>query len=372
MADSEAVSYFRIHIKYVSRCHPPPQPLSDQPRTAKVAVVLPVYNTARYLRECLDSLLAQTYQNFTVFAVNDGSSDDSGKILEEYAKKDSRIHVINKKNGGVSSARNVALDAIEKARSGFDLICFADSDDIVTTDFIQNYADLSVEHSADYVTCGWHQFDKKGFQLCKKTDHPIKVTDRDGAFRHAYMTGEWKGTHHWSFSYFLSNRCFGSKVVRGLRFDETMKKGEDQDYLVRALLAVEKAVICSRRTYLYRIRASSLSHDNTLLIDDMTLFSSLLKKTQGHPASAREGIELHTQDLWWNSLKIVFDAKAYGEHKQLFKDAYQTLKSHQYVTPLPMKFKRRFLLFALGDSFLRLYFSRKKTSRNTELDNAFE
>ena len=109
---------------------PQPNHFFDQQRTAKVAVVLPVYNTARYLRECLDSILAQSYKNFVVFAVDDGSTDTSGQILNEYTAKDQRIVTFHKKNGGVSSARNVALDAIENEGS-FDYIAFVDSDDLV-------------------------------------------------------------------------------------------------------------------------------------------------------------------------------------------------------------------------------------------------
>lgn len=75
----------------------PTQPLFDQQRTTKVAVVLPVYNTARYLRECLDSILAQSHKNFVVFAVDDGSTDTSGQILDEYAAKDQRIVTFHKK-----------------------------------------------------------------------------------------------------------------------------------------------------------------------------------------------------------------------------------------------------------------------------------
>lgn len=116
----------------------PTQPLFDQQRTTKVAVVLPVYNTARYLRECLDSILAQSHKNFVVFAVDDGSTDTSGQILDEYAAKDQRIVTFHKKNGGVSSARNVALDAIENEGS-FDYIAFVDSDDLVKENFLELY-----------------------------------------------------------------------------------------------------------------------------------------------------------------------------------------------------------------------------------------
>ena len=173
---------------------PQPNHFFDQQRTAKVAVVLPVYNTARYLRECLDSILAQSYKNFVVFAVDDGSTDTSGQILNEYTAKDQRIVTFHKKNGGVSSARNVALDAIENEGS-FDYIAFVDSDDLVKENFLELYVTHLSANCADYAVCGWEPFDKKGLlRGGRKLDHlPPKVIDRNGAFHHAYGTGDWDG-----------------------------------------------------------------------------------------------------------------------------------------------------------------------------------
>ena len=124
IADSEAMSHFCIHIKYASRCYPPQKNtnVNNQP---KVAIIVPVYNVALYLRECLDSILTQTYTNFTVFAVDDGSTDESGAILDEYAVKDPRFIVIRQKNGGLSAARNAALDRIERDGT-FEYVAFVD------------------------------------------------------------------------------------------------------------------------------------------------------------------------------------------------------------------------------------------------------
>ena len=76
----------------------------------KVSIIIPVYNVSAYLRECLDSVINQTYQNIEIICIDDGSTDDSGKICDEYAEKDSRISVIHKENGGISSARNAGLN----------------------------------------------------------------------------------------------------------------------------------------------------------------------------------------------------------------------------------------------------------------------
>ena len=91
----------------------------------KFSIIIPVYNVSQYLRECLDSVLAQTYRNWECICVDDGSEDDSGIILDEYSKKDKRIKVIHKENGGVASARNVALDIM----CG-EWFLFLDSDDV--------------------------------------------------------------------------------------------------------------------------------------------------------------------------------------------------------------------------------------------------
>ena len=91
-----------------------------------VSVVIPVYNSAKYLRECLDSIVAQTFSDWEIIAVDDGSSDESPEILDEYAAKDSRIKVIHKANAGVSAARNDGLDAAQG-----EYVVFVDSDDLL-------------------------------------------------------------------------------------------------------------------------------------------------------------------------------------------------------------------------------------------------
>ena len=103
----------------------------------KISVILPVYNVEKYLRQCLDSVINQTYKNLEIILVNDGSTDNSGKICEEYALNDERIKVIHKENGGISSARNAAID-IAKGQ----YITFIDSDDDVELDYIDYLYDI--------------------------------------------------------------------------------------------------------------------------------------------------------------------------------------------------------------------------------------
>ncbi|MEE0443593.1 MAG: glycosyltransferase, partial [Acutalibacteraceae bacterium] len=100
-----------------------------------VSVIIPTYNNERQLPRCIDSLLAQTYGNFELIAVDDGSTDGSGSVLDAYAERDARIRVIHRKNGGVSSARNVGIDDAKG-----EYVTFVDGDDAVDPSYIEHLA----------------------------------------------------------------------------------------------------------------------------------------------------------------------------------------------------------------------------------------
>ncbi len=112
----------------------------------KVSIIVPVYNVEDYLCECVDSLTNQTYADIEIILVDDGSTDKSGKICDEYASKDLRVHVLHKKNGGQSSARNCGLETA----SG-EYVLFVDSDDYITHDAIEKLISSAEKYSADIV-----------------------------------------------------------------------------------------------------------------------------------------------------------------------------------------------------------------------------
>jgi glycosyltransferase involved in cell wall biosynthesis len=115
------------------------------------SVIVPVYNVEPYLRESLDSLIAQTVQNFEVILVNDGSTDASPRICEEYCRKfPEKFHLYSEENRGLSAARNLGID---RARGEF--VCFVDSDDWVSPDFLERLQNAALEERADVVVCGY-------------------------------------------------------------------------------------------------------------------------------------------------------------------------------------------------------------------------
>ena len=115
--------------------------MSSEP---KISVIIPIYNTAKYLPRCLDSILNNMYQNLEVICINDGSTDESAVILERYAAADSRIISVNKANAGVSAARNTGLDIATG-----DFIAFVDSDDWIHFQFFEILLLIALENNAN-------------------------------------------------------------------------------------------------------------------------------------------------------------------------------------------------------------------------------
>lgn len=117
----------------------------------KVSISVPVYNTAEYLPQCIDSLLSQTLQEIEIILVDDGSTDSSGKICDDYAKKDNRIRVFHKENGGLASARQVAL---ENCRGEYYIVC--DSDDWVEPSMYEEMYNRAKSENADMLICNFY------------------------------------------------------------------------------------------------------------------------------------------------------------------------------------------------------------------------
>lgn len=114
-----------------------------------VSIIVPIYNVADYLAECLDSLVSQTYRNIEIILVDDGSTDSSPQICDFYASRDERIKVVHKINNGVSAARNTGIELAQG-----DYIMFVDGDDYLSIDMCKSMVDSCIEHNADFVICG--------------------------------------------------------------------------------------------------------------------------------------------------------------------------------------------------------------------------
>ena len=114
----------------------------------KISIIVPIYNVEKYLNRCIDSIINQTYKNLEIILVDDGSPDNCGKICDEYAKKDNRIKVVHKENGGVSSARNAGLDIVTG-----DYIGFVDGDDYIKFNMYEKLLNSAIKYNSDIAFC---------------------------------------------------------------------------------------------------------------------------------------------------------------------------------------------------------------------------
>lgn len=141
-----------------------------------ISVVVPVFNVSEYLNACLDSILSQTYTKLEIILVDDGSTDESGRICDEYVKKDSRIKLIRQKNGGLSAARNAGIDIASGK-----YITFIDSDDYVDSTYISYLYGLLVKDNADISVCQNRKIYSDGSSsqdICLKDDFVIQENDK--------------------------------------------------------------------------------------------------------------------------------------------------------------------------------------------------
>lgn len=202
-----------------------------------ISVIIPVYNTERYIKRCLDSLLSQNHKDFELILVDDGSTDQSGTICDEYASRDSRIKVFHKKNGGVSSARNTGL---EKARGEW--IAFVDSDDFVDEDYLTIPEKYEV---CDILQKGY----RKVFES-KKRVSPM-VSRPKGIISNREDLDYFIVNHH---TYALWNKLFKSSLVKGCRFNNGISIGEDFDFFLHFLRKIERYAFTNIGCYYYSVR----------------------------------------------------------------------------------------------------------------------
>lgn len=193
-----------------------------------VSVIIPIYNVEKYLRECIESVLVQTYTDFELILVDDGSPDNCGKICDEYAAKDNRIRVIHKENGGVSSARNCGIDNAKGSQ-----IMFVDGDDTVEPDYIQN---LLIIGDEDMVQGGCKVLENDFLKPLMTHDEIISDFGR-----------YWNESGTFSVCWQCFKKSFLDK--ERLRFEEDIDFAEDERFII---LCLQKVNILRRtETYNY-------------------------------------------------------------------------------------------------------------------------
>lgn len=216
-----------------------------------VSVIIPAYNIEDYIGRCLDSIISQTYKNLEIIVVDDGSRDYTGEILDNYAKKDRRIKVIHKENGGVSSARNKGIEAAEG-----DYIGFIDGDDLIEPEMYKTLVDLLEEENADIAHCGYQMVFPDRIDYYHNTGKKKIQTTEEGL--KDLLSGE-------MIEPGLVNKLYKKELIKKCRLNETVKINEDLLMNYQLFKLSQKSVYYDITPYSYMIRSSSATGANSLI-----------------------------------------------------------------------------------------------------------
>ena len=218
-----------------------------------ISVIVPVYQVEPYLRLCVDSILAQTFVDFELILVDDGSSDGSGAICDAYAAEDDRVVVIHQHHQGVSSARNTGLDWA-CANSGSEWIAYIDSDDAVAGTYLEHLYQYATAYDADIATVGAADFSEDTVLDAPDTDDAMQVQVADGirVCKDLYRHREWVSVCSWG-------KLIRKSLLQEKRFPEG-KIYEDQYLIPQILYRAGRIVTLHTRLYYYRYRADSITH----------------------------------------------------------------------------------------------------------------
>ena len=216
----------------------------------KVSIIVPVYNVEKYLRQCIESILVQTFTEWELLLIDDGSLDDSGNICDEYAVIDSRIRTFHKTNGGVGSARNIGID---EARGKW--ITFVDSDDFIGPRYLEQLNRVTiVSPQVDFVQCGLQNYVDGTVSINQKYDL-LESSDCTIVFN--------------QFRGLTVAKWFKRDIVikYNIRFDERMRIAEDYVFTVDYIRYIEKYAFSDCIDYFYRIHQQSASHTERTIND---------------------------------------------------------------------------------------------------------
>ncbi len=338
--------------------------------TARIAIIIPVYNVECYIAECLDSVLKQTHENFTAFLVNDGSTDRSGDICDAYVLRDDRFRVIHKLNGGVSSARNAALDKIEEDGS-FDFIAFIDSDDFVSRYFLEKLVSAAVGSHADYSLCNTITFKDGETPVERKFFVPSEKLDKDGILEQYLGLNGWR--RYKSKKRSLFNKLFSAHAVSSFRFDTRLRTGEDVRYFAEVASNLNTGVVVDDSLYFYRVREGSLMTSTAPTRSQLAAMDKEMEDTgtidlgletirifmSQAPDNSNLYWAIHGQliDALWKRLK---GAYVRGNPAEIIACKNKLKSEMRPMKHLSIRHYRMMFLLALGDSVMHGYCSGRK------------
>jgi len=294
----------------------------------EISVIVPVYNVEKYLEKCIDSILSQTFKNFEVILVDDGSTDSCGIICDKYERLDNRVKVIHKTNGGLSSARNFGLEI-----AGGEYVVFVDSDDWIDENMCQELYNEAKENNADIVQCKFIKAYDENAIICHNQFNDIEVIGNLDALNNLY-----------------NDRCIETVVTwnklykRDLFNDITFPNGklhEDEFTTYKLLYKANKVVLIGKEFYYYRQTPNSIMNSD-FNIRRLDSLEALNQKLEFFKKINNELLYKKTIKSYEDILKeYYFKCKNIKDEKEVLKKIRNEYKKKfiEYMTNNQVSFK---------------------------------
>ena len=216
----------------------------------KISIIIPVYNVKKYIKKAILSAMNQSYANTEIILIDDGSTDGSGEICDEYKEKDTRIAVIHQENRGLSAARNAGIDCATG-----DYLFFLDSDDYIAEDCLERMQQCAKQYQADIVYARHMKFeDGQSVSIQnEKNDFSISVVEKEQIIERLMRVGPWCDEN----VVISCNKLYHHRLFQNIRFP--VGKIHEDEYIAHALYYASSCIVfLDATTYFYRVRSGSI------------------------------------------------------------------------------------------------------------------
>lgn len=315
-------------------------------RTPLISVIIPVYNVEKYLHRCLDSVIAQTYQNLEIICVDDGSIDESGRICNQYAVRDARIKVIHQENQGLSAARNRGLDAADG-----EYIAFVDSDDYILEGMYKKMLDKLLDYSVDLCVCQWQYEFSDGRQVVKKKYIDPTIYGCKTSLEFARFL--YRGNYENGVVVAAWNKLYRRALLDKIRFEGRIH--EDEAFNGRIMAKNISVYVMEEQFYVYAQNGDSLTNkpfsaNKFFFLDVLAERRELFKSD----AFIRQETELLYCNMYIEyCLRARKDGVAVSHperYRQIFRKMFSSLRREGKAN---IKFRLRMMLFSFSPSLYR-------------------
>lgn len=309
-------------------------------------MIIPVYNVEKYLHRCLDSVIAQTYQNLEIICVDDGSVDESGKICDQYAVRDARIKVIHQENQGLSAARNRGLDAAEG-----EYIAFVDSDDYILEDMYKKMLDKLLDYNVDLCVCQWQYEFSDGRQVVKRKNIDPTIYGRKASLEFARFL--YMGNYENGVVVAAWNKLYRRALLDTIHFEGRIH--EDDAFNGRIMAKNISVYVMEEQFYVYAQNGDSLTNkpfsaNKFFFLDVLAERRELFKSD----AFIRQETELLYCNMYIEyCLRARKDGVAVSHperYRQIFRKMFSSLRREGKTN---IKFRLRMMLFSFSPSLYR-------------------